>query len=85
MNFGGNQNLFIHILCMSQFSEGNVTAVNILFSNLEDFLPKTNLEMYNYIINSTKSCSAWSHCMLIYTGTQPDQYHRLFLVKSSPM
>ncbi|XP_064396279.1 uncharacterized protein LOC135343205 isoform X2 [Halichondria panicea] len=25
--------------------EGNVTAVNILFSNLEDFLPKTNLEM----------------------------------------
>ncbi|XP_064396295.1 adhesion G protein-coupled receptor L3-like isoform X2 [Halichondria panicea] len=25
--------------------DGNVTAVNILFSNLEDFLPKTNLEM----------------------------------------
>ncbi|XP_064386127.1 sushi, von Willebrand factor type A, EGF and pentraxin domain-containing protein 1-like isoform X2 [Halichondria panicea] len=25
--------------------EGNVTAVNILFSNLEDFLPNTNLEM----------------------------------------
>ena len=64
-------------------SDGNVTAVNILFSNLEDFLPKTNLEMY--IINSTKSCSARSHCMLIYTGTRPDQYHRLFLVKSSPM
>ncbi|XP_064402412.1 adhesion G protein-coupled receptor E3-like isoform X2 [Halichondria panicea] len=25
--------------------DGNVTAVNILFSNLEDFLPKVNLEM----------------------------------------
>ncbi len=66
-------------------SDGNVIAVNILFSNLEDFLPKTNLEMYIINMQYTKSCSAQSHCMLIYTGTQPDQYHRLFLVKSSPM
>ena len=68
-------------ICLSQFSDGNVTAVNILFSNLEDFLPKTNLEMYyqQYLV---MFCSV---SLYVYTGTQPDQYHRLFLVKSSPM